>query len=190
MTGISYIEGDLFKLEGATGNDTILIPHVCNDSGAWGAGFVVPLGQKYPMTMNAYTAWYKGQATRHDLIVYPGGINFRLGAAQVITVQPDKGDEPRVVVCNMIAQHKTGGLRPLRYNALAACMDQVATEAKNSHENPQIRAPLFGAGLAGGNWDFIEKLIEDSWLARGLPVSIFYMRDRLPPGWTPPNKET
>jgi len=27
----------------------------------------------------------------------------------------------------------------------------------------QIHAPLFGSGLAGGNWDFIEELINEIW---------------------------
>lgn len=176
-----YVEGDLFTLAPKAGG-TVAIPHVCNDVGAWGAGFVVPLANKYPQSRASYLAWFKGDAP--ESCVYLGGPQFALGNTQMIAVASD----PDVLVCNMIAQHRTGGVRPLRYNALAACMESVGRELKNHYPEPSIHAPLFGAGLAGGNWDFIEKLIEDCWLSRDVPVTIYYLRDKLPPGWSPPSE--
>jgi hypothetical protein len=184
---LRYVEGDVLALKDADPT-TVLIPHVCNDVGVWGAGFVVPLGAKWPAARDRYAAWHR-QIEIPPAATYPGGLTFKLGATQITEVQARTETDPRVIVCNMVAQRGVGGPRPLRYNALAACMDQVAGEAKK-YADPVIRAPLFGAGLAGGTWEFIELLIADCWLARGLPVSIYYLRDRLPPGWTPPDKET
>lgn len=189
MGKIIYVEGDLFKAVKAVQEDdnffgTIMVPHVCNNSGAWGAGFVVPLGKEFPYTRKCYLDWYDGHPN-DNLASYLGTDNkrFVLGATQEVQVASARNSKS--MVYNMIAQAGIGGKRPLRYDALAKCMDHVR-EAATKHHEPQIHAPLFGAGLAGGNWDFIAALIEDTWLSRGVPVTIYYLKDKVPPGWTPP----
>jgi hypothetical protein len=163
---IKYVEGDLFAAVDAAkqAGRTIIIPHVCNDVGVWGAGFVIPLGRKYPNTRESYLKWYKEKTH--------GDKPFALGHVQFVKVE----ENPLVVVANMIAQHRVGGLRPLRYNALAHCMDEVASFSANS----DIYAPLLGAGLAGGNWNFIRDLIEDCWLSRNLTVTVYYLPGMVP----------
>ena len=54
---LSYVEGDLFDFLNA--DHHVMIAHVCNDKGAWGSGFVVPLAKKYPTTRQEYINWYK-----------------------------------------------------------------------------------------------------------------------------------
>lgn len=158
--GIQYIEGDLFNhLDSFSTEKYNLIPHVVNDIGAWGAGFVVPLGKRFPVAKNNYSTLFN-----HSTPL------AKLGDVQFVKVE----NSPEIVVCNMFAQHKVGGVRPLRYNALAACMDKVGTYVADP-ETLAIHAPLFGAGLAGGNWEFIEKLIEDAWLQRGIDVTVYYL---------------
>jgi hypothetical protein len=83
----------------------------------------------------------------------------------------------------MIAQKGIGGDRPLRYNALATCMDQVGKHALQN--NQEIFAPLFGCGLAKGNPNFIQDLIQDCWLNLGIKVTIFYLANGLPKGFIP-----
>ena len=132
---IVYKVGDLFagvkKCEEE--GHKILIPHICNDIGAWGRGFVVPLGKAYP----------KARA-------------FYMIAKQILgdTILVEEG---AVTVANMIAQHKLGG-KAIRYAALVKCMQTVSEQVPKT---TQIHAPLFGSGLAGGNWDFIEELINE-----------------------------
>lgn len=173
---VEYVEGDLFAhLNNNTEPDRhYVVPHVCNDVGAYGAGFVVPLAKHFPEARLRYLAWAK------DKVEDRSG-EFRLGSTQFVTVRTT----PLVTVCQMVAQHQTGGVRPLRYNHLAKCMEAVAQTALGLHR-ASIWCPLFGAGLAGGNWDFIVALIEDSWVRRGLPVRVFYLPDKVPPGWAPP----
>lgn len=181
MKSIKYVEGDLFaaiaKVERA-----VLVPHVCNDAGAWGAGFVVPLGRNFPAAQDRYRKWYGGSPPPEA--TYPGGLDFALGATQITQVREDG---PRVIVANMVAQHMTGGVRPLRYNALAACMDQVASWFDKLGDF-EIHAPLFGSALAGGNWNFVEQLVVDCWLRRDADVTIYYLPGTLPDNWNPPTE--
>lgn len=184
---IKYVEGDLFAdLKNATA--PTIIPHVCNDIGAWGAGFVVPLGRIFPVARESYLSWGNGKPTGNSS--YKGGcwdnmLNrpdmFRLGHTQIIQVQ----DQPRVYVANMIAQHRVGGERPLRYKALVECLVSVAEDARG-WAGSEIVAPMFGSGLAGGDWNFIEVLIDEIWVQAGINVTIYYLRDKLPSNWKPP----
>lgn len=138
---MKYIKGDLFNF--ITPNT--IIPHVCNNAGAMSAGFVVPLCRRYPVVKIEYTS-----------------SKLDLGDTQFINVEPD------VYVANMIAQTLYDRPRPLRYDALVYCMEDVALDVE--FNNLKILAPKFGSELAGGNWEFIECLIEDIW--EGLDVTI------------------
>lgn len=170
---ISYIQGDLFQFLGVHAQDhEILMPHVCNNQGAWGAGFVVPLGKFYPKSRQSYLDWHKSKVTTE-------GEPFGLGGVQF--VEETKYSNGGIIVCNMVAQ-KLGGVRPLRYDALARCMMRVAEYARICKE-PEVVCPLFGAGLAGGNWDFIHQLIEDTWVARELKVNVYFLPQMMPPGF-------
>jgi len=166
---INYHKGDLFpyvdKLEF---DGLIVIPHVCNDKKAWGSGFVVPLGKKYPRAKEFYL-----------------NQNIELGKAQLVPVagfvQTDgvpysQLGSRKVIVANMVAQ-TLGGKRPLYYNHLVKCMEQVqalTTRYAKSYpgKTAMIITPMFGSDRAGGNWDFISELIEDCWLKQAIPVTV------------------
>lgn len=182
MKDIEYVSGDLF---GPTKADMSvnIITHVCNNKGAWGAGFVIPLARSFPVSEKAYRAWAgKISQTPHEAVWHPP---YELGQVQFVQVR----DTPLLLVANMLAQ-SLGGDRPLYYNHLVHCMEEVgkyATRIRERHDcEVTIRCPLFGSGLAGGNWDFIEKLIEDCWLNLNLSVVAYYLPDALPTGWNPP----
>jgi hypothetical protein len=146
---IRYVCGDLFKL---APKKNILIPHVCNNARAWGAGFVLPLAKHYPQSRNFYM-----QAER-----------LTLGETQFVACVGG------VYVANMVAQTLSGE-RPLRYNSLAKCMDEVAHFMVDYTNISCIHAPAFGSALAGGNWKFIAELIEDCWLCDNINVNIYYL---------------
>lgn len=156
-----YSEGDIFQTLQSLESKTLL-PHVCNNEGAWGAGFVVPLGRFYPKSREEY------------LQLKQTG-KLELGHTQFVEVADT------VTVCNMVAQ-TLGGRRPLRYDALVHCMLQVAKHA-SENDIDRIDCPLFGAGLAGGAWPFIHKLIQDCWIKRNIGVLVHYMPDKSPPGF-------
>ncbi len=52
---INYVEGDLFAA--IDGLENIIIPHCCNNKHGFGAGFVVPLGRKFPIVKKLYLEW-------------------------------------------------------------------------------------------------------------------------------------
>lgn len=170
MNKIEYVEADLFEyIKDIDG--PIIIPHVCNDKGGFGSGFVVPLAQNFPRVKEQYLAWKEGNAENYD--------PFELGQVQFVYLSPTP-----LIVANMIAQ-TLGGIRPLYYNHLSTCIDKVARGALQY--NARIIAPLFGSGLAGGDFNFIEQLAIDSWAKRDIQVTFCYFEHTRPQNWTPPN---
>jgi hypothetical protein len=160
---INYISNiDIFdsahqRITAGPNGSTVIIPHVCNNVNAFGAGFAGAIANKYPSVKENY----------HLL-----GNNMKLGHVQFISVKKDKTYDHEIIFANMIAQngiidsHKNP--RPINYAALVQCMLSVKTYKQQlmlhkDTTNVEIHAPKFGSGLAGGNWDFISLLIQDIW---------------------------
>lgn len=145
---LNYVTGDLF--DKITTN--IVIPHVCNNLGVWGSGFVIPLGKRFPEAKFHYKGWFEKRETSEYLIP------FELGRTQFVEVASG------IHVANMVAQlgvQTPTNFKPIKYLHLANCMQQVGQMARLY--NYKIICPLFGSGLAGGDWDFIEELIKELW---------------------------
>lgn len=163
MATLKFIKQDIFEVY--PNEDSALMCHVVNDQNAMGSGFVVPLMKMYPEVKSEYHAWFC----------------FKLKS--YVTSDPKLGENQYVkthdnsYVVNMMAQ-TLGGNRPLYYNALAKCMDDVANKAIGSGN--KIIGPLFSVGLAGGNINVLKLLIVDCWLRKGLDVEIYYLPELLP----------
>lgn len=154
----------------------IIIPHVCNDIGGWGSGFVVPLGNTFPASKENYHEWHDNNS---DPLNLQQGIlsshKFELGKMQFVPVQD------KIWVANMIAQTdliSEDNLKPLKYYALVKCLEAVRKMAlrlsgpdRTDPNNVQIHAPKFGSDRAGGDWNVIEELITDIWA--GINVTIY-----------------
>lgn len=161
----SETQADLFRSLPEPEKTIVLIPHVVNNIGLWGSGFVVPLGDKHPKSRDKYL-----EAFNHD------GLN--LGTSQMVIA--DTGD---VIVANMCAQQgvvSADNPHPLKYAALVHCMEFVAhwiATNKNwlqrSDKSFQIHAPRFGSDRAGGNWTFITALINEIW--RDYDSYVYYL---------------
>lgn len=152
------------RLRYTTGDATIpesaghrLIIHVCNDIGAWGAGFVLAVSKRWKKPEAEYKSWFRSKT------------NLKLGEIQNVDVQSD------TAVVNMVAQRGLGkdedGQIPLRYDALESCLDKVGELALKTGSS--VHAPRFGAGLAGGEWNRIEPMIVDKLIRRGINVTIY-----------------
>lgn len=153
MNKIVYRKGDLF--EGIKSfKNKIVIPHVVNIRNKMGSGFVIPLAKHFPEAKASYHSF----CARFD---EPADLFGRVDLAEC---------SETIKVANMFAQD-LGGNRPLQYNYLSQCMEFVAHRTYFSEAT--IVAPKFGAGLAGGNWNFIHDLIYDCWIRRGIPVFIY-----------------
>jgi O-acetyl-ADP-ribose deacetylase (regulator of RNase III) len=152
---ISYLKGDATA---PVGEGPRIICHVCNDIGGWGKGFVLALSRRWPQPESEYRTWHKqGEA---------GG--FALGAIQIVHVEFD------VAVANMIAQHgvrPSGGVPPIRYDALRQCLSALAHRAKDA--GASVHMPRIGCGLAGGTWPEVEGVIDKTLGAASIPVFVY-----------------
>ena len=139
---IHYLEGDATQPIGDR-DDYKLIIHVCNNVGAWGAGFVLAVSKAFGSGPEQF---YK-----RDI---KNGLLF-LGKTQFVDVNA------RITVANMVAQTLDYRQGPnIKYDALKACLENVAEYARE--KGASVHGPRFGAGLAGGKWDVIEKLINET----------------------------
>lgn len=163
MTTLTYAIGDATRPRGDATHvrprtEHILIPHICNDVGAWGVGFMLALSKR----------WKEPEIHYRRQEDWDG---WRLGDAHYIIV------EPKTTVVNMIAQHGVGpdssGRPPIRYGALVQAMNDVASFCRaDGSVWTSIHAPRFGS-LAEGHWRIIEELILELWVDRGIPVTIY-----------------
>lgn len=157
----TLIKGDIFyhaknRADAPINSSHVIIPHVCNNVNAFGAGFAADVADRFPEVKENF----------HLL-----GKNAKLGHTQFIETYIDKTNKNKLILANMIAQNRLvskNNPRPLNYGSLAICMYNIRNYAynlaKNSETNRvEIHAPKFGCGLAGGNWHFIMELINDIW---------------------------
>ena len=144
---IYYLEGDA-TLPVKT---PAIIPHVCNNVGGWGAGFVLALNARWPEPKRAYKNWHLAKCD-----------SFKLGSVQFVDC------EPGITVANMIGQEGIAadldGTPPVRYGAIEDALEKVRDHAYslNSWDHQvTIHMPRIGCGLAGGSWSIIEKILNE-----------------------------
>jgi O-acetyl-ADP-ribose deacetylase (regulator of RNase III) len=140
MATIHYIKGDATR---PRGDGKKIICHICNDIGAWGAGFVLAISARWDAPEEAYR-----EMTKEERI---------LGRVELVPVEDD------ITVANMIGQRGIGndsnGLPPIRYGAVRAALAAVNEVAYRT--GATLHMPRIGCGLAGGRWEDIEKIIKD-----------------------------
>jgi O-acetyl-ADP-ribose deacetylase (regulator of RNase III) len=137
---IKYVIGDATRPKG---EGTKIICHICNNAGAWGAGFVLAVSNRWKEPEEAYREMTPEQR--------------KLGTAILVPVTDD------IIVANMIAQHNVypdqNGLPPIRYGAVRAALAAVNDVAFKI--GATLHMPRIGCGLAGGRWEDIEQIIKD-----------------------------
>jgi O-acetyl-ADP-ribose deacetylase (regulator of RNase III) len=156
INGVKYIIGDATNPIGI-GNKILV--HICNDVGAWGKGFVQAISRKWDKPEIEYRNWYKKQT------------DFELGNVQFVQVEED------LVVANLIGQRdiKRKGIissePPIRYNSVKLGLEKIAKKAIDL--NASIHMPRIGCGLAGGDWNKIEAIINETLGEKGLDVTVY-----------------
>lgn len=161
MAKLKYVKGDATDPIMNYG-ECIYIPHICNDVGAWGAGFVVALSKKWEEPELQYRQWME-RAGRIPI----------LGEVQYCDVA-DSGKYENTRIINMIAQsgvRSKQNPKPIKYVALVTAMGKVAGYI--DVDGGEIHCPKFGAGLAGGDWNFIAALIQEIWVDAGINVTVY-----------------
>ena len=161
---INYVIGDATDPQG---EGVKLIVHGCNDLGKWGRGFVLALSQKWKGPEKEYKKWIEE-------------FKPELGNFLLVKVEED------IWVCNLISQEGIyplkaakghSGLPPIRYEALKKGFSGLRSflSEKGKGSNYSIHMPLIGAGLAGGNWDQIEEIIQEELTNHEIDVTVYIL---------------
>jgi O-acetyl-ADP-ribose deacetylase (regulator of RNase III) len=152
---LHFIKGDATN-PSVEGNKIIV--HCCNDAGAWGAGFVLALSNKWPKTKNAYQTLFRKMP------------KVELGSVQFVSVEND------IVVANLIGQKGFGGVSSkdfpfIRYDAIKIGLDLVASKAMMN--DATVHMPRIGCGLAGGMWSMIEPIINETLISNKIDTYVY-----------------
>lgn len=135
------VVGDLIQL--AKRRDFDFILHGCNCFHTWGAGIALQIKKEYPQ---AYQADLNTDYEDEDKL---GTISFALA-------------EEGFIIINCYTQFRFSGLtQAVNYEAIQSCMRYVTKFITTFFPNQKrIGFPLIGAGLGGGDWDIISKIIK------------------------------
>lgn len=161
---IYYVIGDATR---PVGDGIKIIPHITNNIGAWGSGFVIALSKRWNYPEHFYRARQ----------------NYPLGHADILKVEED------IYVANMIGQEgirpthmgsygakgnvQMPDIPPIRYEAVRTALKKVNAVAVE--KNATLHAPMFGTGLAGGKWTVIEKIIDE---VITVPITIYVLNEK------------
>lgn len=160
---ITIING---SIEAALNDDNIVIAHIVNSQGGWGAGVS---GVITKMCINAermYRGWFSTKKHVMDLYLP----EFKLGNVQFVL-----GDDNRkIFYANMLAQNgymSETNKHPLNLDALGKALIKLCEFAKS--RGLIIHMPKIGSGLGGGNWDQVYELVDNITDSYGLKVVIY-----------------
>ncbi len=157
---VTYVKGDATK---PIGGGKKIIAHITNDEGLWGAGFVLALDKLSPEPKRIYKSWYNywtKKAVFENLFM-------PLGFVCWARVSDD------TYVANMTAQHRTirSVPKPICYKSLEKSLGEVAGFAEK--HGATVHMPRIGAGLAGGEWEVVESIIDRTLTLRDIDVIVY-----------------
>lgn len=140
---MKVVKGDLIKLAQQGVFDVIV--HGCNCFCTMGKGIAPQIKKAFPAAYIADCQTRKGDKSK-------------LGTISYATVETFNGE---LVVVNAYTQYdyrkgyNSDSKRRVDYKALRSCFKEI----KQYFNGRRIGYPMIGAGLAGGDWDTIAKII-------------------------------
>lgn len=158
MSEIRYVIGDATKPEGYVPHGGRCIVHCCNDRGGWGSGFVLALDKLSPEPRRIYRAQSE----------------YNLGDVSYANVGGG------LWVANIIGQHGTvasDNPHPVKYDALFTGLTSIVDYVGPAEFS--LHMPRMGSGLAGGSWDVIEAIINET--CAGVDVMVYDLPERQVP---------
>lgn len=143
-----------------------IIAHIVNDIGAFGKGFVVALSKKWKQPER----YYRERQPRV------------LGTVARIKVQ----DDPLIYVANIVGQSgikARNGVPPVRYDAIRRALNElgqwVSTESVFYKRYYSLHLPRIGCGNAGGEWQRIEPILNDTLIRYKIPTFVYTLPDEI-----------
>ena len=139
------------------GDDKRLVCQMVNDKARkWGGGIARRAAQKYPEAEQEFARWLATQP-----------MDERLGKVHFSSAMDG------IAIASLIAQEGFGEshLPRIRYGALQRCLKLVAAYARANGYS--IHMPRIGTGAAGGTWEAVEEMVDESLVAAGLLVAVY-----------------
>lgn len=178
MTDIKYIKGDATEPVAIEGYATVIC-HCCNAFGAWGRGFVIPLGLKYPKAKKEYmtlcATFQDSNEKRNELMgeVVLSEISKYLYVANIIgQYYYSTGQREFASHLDVKPEYMpTKDGRFINYDAIRRGFHQLVAMMNGVPFVAQM--PRIGCGLAGGDWKTIEKILMEELCSKDIPVVVF-----------------
>lgn len=146
---VKYYKGDLLA------SNCNIICHQCNCKGVMGAGIAKTIRENYPQAYHALIDRYNsGEARLGEIDIAAGSMRY---------------NQMRYII-NMYSQdtYAARGICHTKYDAFQECLNKIKTFVDDNTD------PLFpkaivvgfpakiGCGLAGGDWNIVRQMIEDT----------------------------
>lgn len=132
---VNYVKGDLMKAPEE------VLGHGVNCSGGFGSGVAKLMAEQHPETRRRYMGTYEG-------------LGWSLGSVQIV-----KSGEKWILNCATQNAYLPRGVCHADYSAIRMCMETAKEFARIS--DLKLAIPRIGAGLAGGDWVIIEKILNE-----------------------------
>lgn len=158
-TPIRYVHGDVTKPLG--GGPRIVCQMVNDRAIRWGGGVAKRFARQHPEAEDAFSKSIVSMPSRD-----------RLGSVLMVSLDKDTR------LASIVAQEGFGpSLFPrIRYRALQRGLAKVAAIAIDL--GASVHMPRIGAGSAGGEWAVVEEMVEDEFVRRGVPVTVYDLPPR------------
>lgn len=165
---MKIVIGDL--ISAAKSGEVNIIAHGCNCQNTMGAGIAPVIAKAFP------TAFEADQSTQK-------GATYKLGTFSV------GKEESGLLVYNLYTQlgfwGRKKGRRDLDYNALYNSLFAMAQDIRERfsvedivYKRVKVGIPKLGAGLAGGDWRVISRMVETIFEAEfGLDVTLYVLEE-------------
>lgn len=145
---LNYITGNVLDVKEG------IIAHGVNCRGAFGSGVAGQIRQRFPNVYNSYM--YK-----HNKI------GWKLGDIQLVDIIPEK-----LIIANCATQDNYGRSEVhADYDAIGKCLDFLIDYCEE--HSLALSLPKIGAGLAGGDWKIIEKIIQEKIQGRNVNITVY-----------------
>lgn len=155
---MKYVEGNLLDLAEAGHFDIIV--HGCNCFNTMGSGIARQIKERYPKAYLIDQMTEKGSVDKLGKFTQAHVDGFRKNTDPTIRTI---GRGFSFTVINAYTQHGFNPKsKPLDYKAVRDVFTQIKLLYDMNPQAPvRIGIPQIGAGLAGGTWKVIEKIIDD-----------------------------
>jgi len=144
-----YLRGDLRQTE------LNFIAHGVNCQNVMGSGVARALFEKYPEVKEQYHKYFE---------TAPIGAE-NLGKVQFVKINPN------LTILNLFTQNKFGQGDQIYVDYIA--ISNIFSTLNRMLHGKSLAIPKIGAGLAGGDWREIERIVDDA--TPNLDITVYYL---------------